>query len=238
MVGKARISVSTLLIILAVSTFAVLIPLRERFLPKGELTVWVGLERPEIGPIEEIAREFERTYQTTVKVVWISDIKSLRARYRVGVPAGAAADVIVGPHDWIGEFVEMGVVADVTDNFRENERGEFLPIALESVRMGNRFWGFPVLLESLVLIYNKSFVSRAPENWEDLIAKALELQREDFHGFYYPHVDPYYSFPILSGYGAYIFGDENVENIGLATEGAILGARFIQDLVHKFHVLP
>jgi len=93
-------------------------------------------------------------------------------------------------------------------------------------------------MESLVLIYNSDLVENTFEDWESLLAYAKSVSRQNFFGFYYPHVDPYYSFPILSGFGAYVFGEgDNVENIGLASEGAIEGARFIQQMV-KDGILP
>ncbi|MEM2299935.1 MAG: maltose ABC transporter substrate-binding protein [Candidatus Hadarchaeales archaeon] len=225
--------------LLAVVAFVILIPTRQMLIPRGEITLWIGLVRSEVEAVENLVKIFEKEEGTTVRVVWVANIEDLRSRYRVGVPIGKGPDVLLGPHDWIGEFAEMGVIAPITDeHFPESEKSKFFEKALSAVTYENKIWGFPCLMESLVLIYNSGLVENTFEDWEDLLNYAKSVRRPDFFGFYYPHVDPYYSFPIMSGYGAYVFGDEeNVENIGLANPGAIDGARFIQQMV-KDGVLP
>jgi maltose/maltodextrin transport system substrate-binding protein len=237
--GLGRSPGLSVYIALALIVFAILIPLRQNLLPKGEVTLWVGLIRSEVEAIGGLVENFKNEYNVKVKVVWVSNIEDLRSRYRVAVPIGKGPDVLLGPHDWIGEFAEMGVIAALSEDiFPENERAEFLDEGLEAVTLENKVWGFPCLMESLVFIYNTQFVENQFETWDDLLAYAKQVTSGDFYGFYYPHVDPYYSFPILSGFGAYVFGEnDNVDDIGLANDGAIEGARFIQQMIRE-GILP
>jgi arabinogalactan oligomer/maltooligosaccharide transport system substrate-binding protein len=235
----------TLPLIIVISVFFACIPLRSYLLEMeelvGELELWIGLEYVEMSAVQKIIEDFKDEEDVAVKLVWIADIKSMRSRYRVGAPIGMGPDVLLAPHDWIGEFVEMGVIAPIPENiFPANERAKFLDKSIEAVTLGDNIWAFPCLLESLVLIYNEDYVSDIPETWDNLIELAKQLMTDhEFYGFYYPHVDPYYSFPIMSGYGAYVFGEnENFENIGLATSGAIEAAQYIQDMVHVHEILP
>jgi PGF-pre-PGF domain-containing protein len=208
--------------------------------PKEELLLWVGLEPAEYEAVEELIKEFEEETGVSVRATLFADITTMRARYRVAVPAGMGPDVVLASHDWIGEFAEKGFIAPIPEHiFSEEERAEFLDKSIEAVTHGGIIWGYPCMLESIVLIYNKDVIPDPPTTWDELIERAKQLAGADIDGFRYPHVDPYYSFPFFSGYGGYVFGeDDNVQDIGLATPGAIEGARFIQDMVHKHEILP
>jgi maltose-binding protein MalE len=227
-------------VVLVLALFLLCFPLRAHLAPKGELLLWVGLEPAEYEAVEELIKEFEEETGVSVRATLFTDITSMRARYRVAVPVGRGPDVMLAPHDWIGEFAEKGFIAPIPGHiFSGEERAEFLDKSIEAVTHGGMIWGYPCMLESIVLIYNNDMIPDPPTSWEELIERAKQLTDADTDGFRYPHVDPYYSFPFFSGYGGYVFGeDDNVQDIGLATPGAIEGAQFIQDMVHEHEILP
>lgn len=238
--SKSALIITTIVLVCSALGYYLVQMSREE--TRRELVIWAGLERDEMESLEEIVRDFETETGMSAKVEWEADIKLLREKYRIATPAGKGPAILLGPHDWIGEFAEAGFILTLSEKvFPADERAKFLDTAMEAITYRGEVYGFPCLMEAIVLIYNKDYISEPPATWDELIQQAKELTDEtaNFWGFYYAHTDPYYSFPIMSGYGAYIFGgDENVENIGLATQGAIEGAKLIQDMVHEHEILP
>lgn len=72
------------------------------------ITMWVDAERA--PALKDAAASFKEDKGVEVKLV-IKDFQSARDDFITQVPTGKGPDMIVGPHDWLGKFVQNGVVA-------------------------------------------------------------------------------------------------------------------------------
>ncbi|MBN9327790.1 MAG: extracellular solute-binding protein, partial [Cellulomonas sp.] len=71
----------------------------------GTLTMWVDETR--IDSMKPIVDEFQQ--QTGVKVDLVQKVSGdIRTDFVSQVPTGQGPDVIIGAHDWTGEFVNHG----------------------------------------------------------------------------------------------------------------------------------
>ncbi len=201
----------------------------------GILTIWADDTRAPI--LARLGEQFTAEFGITV-VVHEVPFGEIRARLGVAAPAGEGPDILIGPHDWIGEFIADGLIEPI--RFLEDIRGKFVPMAIGAFSSGGLIWGLPYLTEAIGLIYNRDLVPVPPTTFTELIAIASRLTDPEKGQFglltNIPQPDPYHSFPFFSAFGGYIFGlDEygvlDPRRIGLDNEGAIIGAHLILELI-------
>src|SRR5690625_3243087 len=106
---------------------------------------------------------------------------------------------------------------------------------MDSQSVEGKIYGLPKSVETTVLFYNRDIVSEdeLPETLDGWYELSEELTEGDNFGFLALFDQIYYANSVLSGYGGYIFGeDENGDydpsDIGLNNPGAVEGAEIIQ----------
>src|SRR5699024_3315935 len=135
----------------------------------AELVIWSDAERAKA--IETAATQFEEDTGATVTVVQ-KNFEDLRADFLSQVPTGEGPDITVGAHDWLGEFVESGVV----DTVDLGERADaFEQVALDAFTYEGQLYALPYAQEAVALIQNTDLVGdKAPETWDEMIQMAKE----------------------------------------------------------------
>lgn len=205
----------------------------------GVLTIWADEVRAPI--LEAVAAEFEAVYGIPVVIHELS-FGELKGRFLIAAPAGEGPDILIGAHDWVGELAAGGLLAPV--HMRADEIALFTPVGLEAFSWGGDLFGFPYIMEAIALFYNRDLIAEPPATFEELIAVARELtDREagDF-GFLWDAANFFFTFPLLSAQGGYVFamrdGALDPTAIGLANEGAIAGGELILRLVEEGIIFP
>jgi len=206
----------------------------------GKILIWCDETRAPV--LEEVGKEFTAKYNVPVEVQEVG-FGDIRSKLTTAGPAGEGADLIIGPHDWIGELIENGLLEPIS-LFTEL-RSKFVPVSLEAFTYGGKLYGLPYATEAVALFYNKNLVPEPPATFEELItiAKGLTNREKGEYGFLIQMPDPYHTFPLLSATGGYIFGENpdgttNPLDIGLANEGAICGANLLLRLVTEGIQMP
>ncbi|MGN8648159.1 extracellular solute-binding protein [Gracilibacillus sp. HCP3S3_G5_1] len=192
-----------------------------------ELLIWAPTDQA--SAIEEITQGFTEESGITVEVVPFAMDEQEEAMSLDG-PSGNGPDLFFQPG--IGSLSVKGLVQPMEvdqatlDTYSEG--------SVEALSYEGDVYGLPAVVESLALYYNKDLVPEAPETMADLEAIMADLTNtsNDEYGFLYPATDFYFSFPLMAGYGAYIFGEEDevyqVDDIGLASVEAIKGGELIK----------
>lgn len=167
---------------------------------------------------------------------------AIRNKLVVASQAGQGPQVMGPvPHDWFGALAKEGMAAPLTTDAL-GEKSQYLPGALEAVTFAGQVYGFPLFVESIGLIRNKGLVPQAPDTWDALISLSKQLTQGGQWGFLMPVVYPYHSYGFITGYGGYVFkwtgGGYDTTDIGLASQGAVEGCQFIQDLYVKHKLFP
>jgi maltose-binding protein MalE len=126
-------------------------------------------------------------------------------------------DLILGPHDWIGELRKSDLLAPV--QIARSER--FHPQALAAVRSAEQFLALPHSMESTSLVYNKRFVQTPPETWSELLASCQNFKKLGLQGLAV-QVDPYHFHWMITAHGGYLLRqEENRTTVGLDSEGGL-----------------
>lgn len=138
----------------------------------------------------------------------------------------SAPDVIVGPHDWVGELAANGLIVPLFP--RKGTTSQFPDYALDAFSYGaavRRLYGAPFALENVGLVVNTK-LARIPRSFDDFHSQALAFMRKRAGNIAVAVPqgaggDAYHMFPFLSGLCGYVFGrnkagNYDVSDIGLA----------------------
>src|SRR6516225_5907350 len=232
--GGSPSRIARLMLILSVLTLG---PIRLFAWTNGELQIWMDSDRG--SAVQAIGQKFEADLGIKVTV---ESPQNITDNFPIAAQANKGPDIVIWAHDKIGEWADGGLIApvEVSSDFSK----QFFPKAWQAVFHQKQSWGFPIALETVTLIYNKALLDGPPPT--DLSQLAAVSQRI---GKNHPGVIPilwdsrsaYYTWGILASGGGYVFGkngsDYNVNNVGIATPGAIAALAKIVGLIQS-GVLP
>lgn len=206
-------------------------PMEEPAAPEVSLTIWADDTRTPV--LLDLARAFEAEYGVALIVEQIADI---RDQFRIAAPAGEGPDIIIIPHDQIGELIESGLLAPIDLGAKEEM---FRAEAVAAFFYDGEQYGMPYATENLGFFRNTELVPDEPATWEEVyeIAVALTGAGDASEGFILSGTT-YDAFPIQTAFGGYIFGRDAEGNfdptdVGVDSEGMIEAISFIDRLVEE-----
>lgn len=194
------------------------------------LTLWVNAEEKQEEAVEQIAEKYTEETGIEVKLVPVDMLEQVE-KLDVEGPAGNGPDIIFQPHDRIGDLALRGLVDPVDLGEAESD---YTDIALDGVTFDGDYWGYPAVMETYAMYYNKSLVDSAPETMEDVMNVAADFTdaSQDKYGFLMEAANLYFVYPFFSGYGAYVFANDgenyDITDIGLANGGAKQGGELVK----------
>lgn len=174
--------------------------------PGPPLTVWVDANRA--VELQQVAEQFEEETGVVVELVQKEYGDGLRDDFITQAPTGRGPDVIVGGHDWLGQFVQNGVVAPLELGDRASE---FVEVGLDAMTFDGVLYGLPASLENIALVRNTALASSTPTDWQGLLAEGQRLVDEGLAEYPVllqsgPESDPYHLYPVQASFGASLFG--------------------------------
>lgn len=207
------------------------------------LTVWTTFGDQTLEWLQAEADSFTTYFGVPVNVVKL-DLGELQQQALLAAPQGQAGDLFVGiPHDQLAGLAVGGVLADMTPY----ATGEYLADLGEQARLAytyaGRLFGLPMFVEGPALIVNTDLVPVLPQTYEDFIEVARSLTTADTFGFMFDAPNFYFAYGWLHTFGGYVFGRDATgslvaSDLGLANEGAVVGAQALKDLRFRHGLIP
>lgn len=120
-------------------------------------------------------------------------------------------DMYMYAHDSLGTFVEMGVLAPVTDVVSADVYQDMLPMTLEAGQYKGEQYLLPVYYETLLFMYNKDLWEGEIPSTTDELYEYMTAHTDTDAGTYAlvnQHSTAYNVAPVIYGFGGYII-DEN-----------------------------
>lgn len=202
----------------------------------AELVIWADDVRAPI--LTEWAEKFGEEYGITTQVQVATDV---RQQFKDASNVDQGPDIVVGAHDWLGEFVQDGIVAPV--QMSADTQALFTEDSIAATQYDGQIYGVPYATESLGLIRNTALAPDAPASMEELVATGKELvEAGDADQVMVTPVgqqgDAYHAFPYLSAYGGGIFGTNadggwDAENVIVGSDETIQGGEKIAWLAEE-----
>lgn len=195
--------------------------------PEGGILIWADEARAPL--LAELVTQFEDEFGIPVAV---EQPASPREDFVVAAPAGEGPDLIIGAHDWLGQFVGNGLVSPVDLAGLDDQ---FVPAAIDAFTYDGELYGMPVATENIAFFRNTDLVPEAPETWEELLDICAELGDEVEQCFPQREADPYHFYPIQTSFGGDVFGRTeeggfNPDEVLIDSEGSIAAAEFLDQM--------
>lgn len=186
-----------------------------------ELTVWEDYGKG--AGLAQAISAFTNETGIDVKVEENTYIYALQ-KLRLDGPVGSGPDVILLPNDQLGMAAREGMIDPVY--FTDEEKKQYPKNVMSAVSIDQIQYAIPKSVETLAIFYNKKYLSK-PFDTLDSYFKYTKLEKENGrNGFVAKFDDLFYSMPVLSSYGAYVFGKNkvgavNVNDVGLDSPQAV-----------------
>lgn len=200
------------------------------------LTIWADNTRSPV--LRSVGDAFTAEYGVCVAVVE-KGFGDIRDDFKVAGPTGEGPDIIIGAHDWLGELVSNGLLAEMELGDKD---AEFLDAAKQGFFYDGELYGMPYATENVALVYNPEIVTEVPTTWSEVTALSAQLEADGVvkQGYILQQGDPYHFFPIQTAFGGYVFGVDdsgyNPEDVGIDSEGSIAAAAWLDAMVKAGHL--
>jgi len=173
---------------------------------RPEVLIWADERRA--NALREFAADFLATHGVRLRF-HTERIERLQERLVEGVDGDEVPDVVVGPHDWVGDLARRGLIEPLALSHRRQEA--FLPAAIEAMTWNGELYGVPYALDTAVLLRNTDLAPEQPATFEELLASGQALcaagrADEALVVQVGADGDPYYMYPLLLAAGGWLFG--------------------------------
>jgi arabinogalactan oligomer / maltooligosaccharide transport system substrate-binding protein len=191
-----------------------------------KLVIWEDQEKG-MGT-EDAIKKFEEKHGIKVELKEIPMLDQ-QEKLRLDGPAKKGPDVITTPHDRVGPLAIEGLISPI--EVSEDTTKLYTESSINALTYDGKLYGLPKSTETPVFIYNKKLMDKAPESLEDLMAFSKGDKGGAQYGYLANWTDFYFAQGVLSGFGGYVFKDDNgtldPADVGLANEGAVEGLDYI-----------
>jgi maltose/maltodextrin transport system substrate-binding protein len=199
------------------------------------LLVWINGDKAYNG-LQKVGDVFEKN--TGVKVI-VQHPESATDKFQQAAAAGKGPDIFCWAHDRSGEWAKAGLIVPIRPS--KKVRDEIEETAWNAFRYQGKYWGYPVAIETLGLIYNKALVPTPPESFDDVVKIDQALKVKGKRAILWDFNKSFFTWPILAGPGGFVFGrdakgDFDPKVVGVNHPGAVRGGEVLLSLVNNGHM--
>jgi arabinogalactan oligomer/maltooligosaccharide transport system substrate-binding protein len=173
-------------------------------------------------------------------LITATTIAEARDQLPVLGPQGQGPDLLVGQSDWVGEYVDGGLLAPVG---LAGMSGQFRPVSVAAFRYNQRDYGVPISTENLALLRNTELAPLPPQTIEQMAEEGLRLRKAKKVDLPIAMAvgangDPLHWYPFYSASGGYLFsqspdGSYTTESLGVGEDGSIRAAKDLAGLTEE-----
>ncbi|WP_332821066.1 maltose/maltodextrin ABC transporter substrate-binding protein MalE [Pseudomonas sp.] len=205
------------------------LPLLAQAFEQHALTLWINPDKGHDG-LRQVAERFTRDTGMPVKVIAPDDLAS---RFeRLGATA-QGPDIVLFAHDRFGSWINAGLLAPLNPSTEARERAP--DFAWQALRTGRDFYGYPLAIEAVSLIYNTELVAQPPRDLEQLVALDRQLRAQGKRAIAWDYRNLYFSWPFINAGGAYSIGKHqglyDLSDLGIAGPAAVAGVQRLKALL-------
>jgi maltose/maltodextrin transport system substrate-binding protein len=198
----------------------------------GRLLVWINGDKGWKG-LQKVGDAFAKKAGVAVQVEHPDDANG---KFQQAAGAGRGPDIWCWSHARLGEWVRAGLLKPLSPP--KKVRDAIVEEAWSAFQFVGKTWGYPISVESIGLIYNKSLVKTPPKSFDDVARLDKVLAAKGRKAILWDYNNPYFTWPLLAAGGGYVFGrdaagDFDATKVGVNTPGAVKGAEVVADLIQS-----
>ncbi|MGN1392919.1 MAG: maltose/maltodextrin ABC transporter substrate-binding protein MalE [Succinivibrionaceae bacterium] len=201
----------------------------------SKIVIWT----PENKPYQSILDIGKQFYKDTGIAIEVERYDDIHFRFQKMSLEKKGPDIFLWANDRWGEWITNGLIEPISPS--KKFMNEFITKGWQAFLYNNKYYGYPLILESLSLLCNSDLVEEAPKTYESIVVLDKKMKEQGKRGLLWSYEEPYHSYPLFSAVGAYSFKatdsgfDKN--DVGVNVEGAEKALNFIVDIV-KNRILP
>jgi multiple sugar transport system substrate-binding protein len=159
------------------------LPLFKTSPQSSAITFW-GLEDENV--IKPLIDEYQKTHPKTTIIYQKQNLKLYQERLESSLEKEGGPDIFRFHNTWLP--ILRNYLAPVPSTVFTTEEYEktFYPVTKNDLKQGSRYYGIPLEIDCLVLLYNEDIFNSArlepPSTWEDLRNTAMKLTVKDVSG--------------------------------------------------------
>lgn len=165
-----------------------------------KVVVWTQLEAHIVQLIDETLKGFEEENNIDI-VIEKQDALVDKLTLAGRSDSKDSPDIVMGANDLTGKFAEMGVFEPIDSYIDPKIKEQYLATAIEAESYKGKLYGLPTSVETLIMMYNKKLVEKAPESTEELLAMMKEKTKNGQYGYVTNIYEAYFLSPWVNGYG-------------------------------------
>ena len=135
-----------------------------------ELTIWADDQRTDA--LDSFSKDFLDKHRVTVRFE-TRPIETMQEDFLSATMSGQAADVLVGPHDWIGRLIERRAIDPFSLSRQRSDA--FVSRALEAMTVDGLIYGIPYASDSVALLRNTDLAPDPPRTFEEMVSNGRKL---------------------------------------------------------------
>ena len=202
----------------------------------GKLLIWINGDKGYNG-LQKVGDEFAK--KTGVQVT-VEHPEDAPGKFQQAAAAGKGPDIWIWAHDRIGEWIAGGLLQPVAPS--KKALADIDPLALKAFSVGGKTWGYPISIEAVALVYNKTLVPVPPKTFEEVIALDKKLSASGKKAILWDYNNTFFTWPLLAAGGAYPFklkadGNFDPTVTGVNNAGGVKGTELLASLI-KTGVMP
>ncbi|CAB4867495.1 MAG: extracellular solute-binding protein [Actinobacteria bacterium] len=165
------------------------------------LVIWSDESRAKT--LREAGASWAAKNGVTLNVV-IKDFGKVKDEIITAAPKGLGPDLLVGPHDWVGQLAASGIL----DRMINIDKNSYAASGIQGFSYKGLLYGLPYNVENIALIVNTKLSPTIPATFADLEKTWATLKAAGTAkvGIEVPYGDSYHHMPLFSGLGGYVFG--------------------------------
>jgi maltose/maltodextrin transport system substrate-binding protein len=200
--------------------------------PAAQLLVWINGDKGYNG-LQKVGDKFAAASGAKVTVEHPEDAP---AKFQQAAAAGKGPDVWCWPHDRIGEWIQGGLIVEVTPG--QAIKDAIDEKAWQAFTVGGKIWGYPLSEEAIGLVYNKALVPTPPKTFDEVVKLDRQLSAKGKKAILWDYNNTYFTWPLLAANGGFVFAKDDQGNldpakVGVNSPGALKGAELLSSLIKK-----
>lgn len=209
------------------------------------ITIWEKYDGQTQDPFfYQLVEEFNNSQDKYVVEMLHYGTEELRENFQNSMMAGEGPDAVISPFDHVGTFAVLGLAEPLDEILPTYIETMLVDNALPAMSLDGVSYGVPIDMGNhLMLLYNKDYVDKAPETWEELIEFGKEFTKDidgdgltDQYGLVYNLNEPFWFIPFLSGFGGWVMDEDRMPTLN--TDATVKAFEFVQDLKFEHKIVP
>ncbi len=205
-------------------------------LAKTPVNLWHAYRAQEKTALEEVAKKFNAENKDIELLLLPIPYDAFADKITAAVPRGKGPDLFIFAQDRVGDWAASGVVEPIDFWLTDELRTAFMPPSLEALSYDGQFYGLPMAVKMIALIYNKKLVKNPPKTTDELIQTAKALTKGGTFGLVYQNADFWYHGMWMQGFGGRVFDKKGAPT--LDSKEVIDSMKFAQKLAHSSGIMP